>query len=286
MEERKIGFIGFGEVGRTFAREMKTRGAEVYYYDVIGKQPEVEVPFLPLQELISTCGILLSTVPTHVAVDAAKEASAFLSSGKIYADMNSTSASVKKKVAQIIESSGALFVEGAILSLVGETGPKAAILVAGPGAEAFSRLMNQYGLVNLKYFSPRIGEASLVKMIRSIFSKGVECLLLEMMIAGRRAGVEEYIWKDIVEFMTKNPFRTVAENWIKSHPRACERRYHEMLQVLETLEDLRVEPVMTRGTRDFFHKSTTMGLGKVFAVKPEDFRQVPNYLEQASKGKE
>jgi hypothetical protein len=37
-----------------------------------------------------------------------------------------------------------------------------------------------------------------------------------------------------------------------------------MLQVLETLEDLRVEPVMTRGTRDFFHRSTAMGLGKIF----------------------
>jgi len=286
MEEKKIGFIGFGEVGRSFAREMKTKGAEVYYYDVIGKQPEVEVPFLPLPELISTCGILLSTVPTHVAVDAAKEASVFLRSGKIYADMNSTSASVKKDVARVIEKSGASFVEGAILSLVGETGPRAAILVAGPEAEAFSRLMNRYGLVNLKYFSPHIGDASLVKMIRSIFSKGVECLLLEMMIAGRRAGVEEYIWKDIVEFMTNNPFRTVAENWIKSHPRACERRYHEMLQVLETLEDLQVEPVMTRGTRDFFHRSTAMGLGKIFSAKPEDFRQVPNYLEQASRGKE
>jgi 3-hydroxyisobutyrate dehydrogenase-like beta-hydroxyacid dehydrogenase len=280
MEEKKIGFIGFGEVGKTFAREMRTRGAEVYYYDVIGKQPGVDVPFLPLPELISTCGILLSTVSTHVAVDAAKEASAFLSSGKIYADMNSTSASVKKNIAAVIGKSGASFVEGAILSLVAETGPRASILVAGPEAEAFSGLMNRYGLVNLKYFSPRIGEASVVKMIRSVFSKGVECLLLEMLIAGRRAGVEEYLWKDIVDFMTRNPFRTVAENWIKSHPRACERRYHEMVQVMETLEDLNVPPTMTRGTEEFFRRSVEMGLASRGGKKPDDFREVPEAIER------
>ena len=29
MENQRIGFIGFGEVGRTFAQEMKLRGADL-----------------------------------------------------------------------------------------------------------------------------------------------------------------------------------------------------------------------------------------------------------------
>ena len=40
METRTIGFIGFGEVGRTFAREMKSRGADVFYYDIVTKKTE------------------------------------------------------------------------------------------------------------------------------------------------------------------------------------------------------------------------------------------------------
>jgi hypothetical protein len=83
--------------------------------------------------------------------------------------------------------------------------------------------------------------------------------------------------------MTKNPFERVAENWIKTHPLACERRYHEMIQVLETLEELNIDSMMTRGTKDFFQRSMAMGLGKIFNTKPDDFWNVPNFMERALK---
>jgi len=280
MERQKIGFIGFGEVGRVFAREMKNRGAEVYYYDIVEKKREGWIPLLSLDGLIQTCDIILSTVVSQVAIGVAREASRYLNSEKTYADMNSTSASVKKEIAKIIEKSDANFIEGAILSAVGETGSRAAILVSGKEAREFSRLMNELGLVNLKYFSPHIGEASMVKMIRSVFSKGLECLLLEMLVAGRRAGVADYLWKDVVDFMTKNSFDRVAQNWIKTHPGACERRYHEMVQVRETLEEIGVEPLMTRATMDFFERSRAMRLENVFQTKPEDYWDVVNLMEE------
>jgi hypothetical protein len=120
-------------------------------------------------------------------------------------------------------------------------------------------------------------------MIRSVFSKGIECLLLEMLIAGKRAGVAEYLWNDIVSFMTKNSFERVAENWIRTHPVAFERRYHEMVQVVETLKEMGVEPLMTEGTKDFFKRSCALGLEKAFKTKPESFWDVPNYMERELK---
>jgi 3-hydroxyisobutyrate dehydrogenase-like beta-hydroxyacid dehydrogenase len=280
MENNRIGFIGFGEVGRAFSQAMRARGAQVHYYDVVQKDPVTEIPFLPLKDLVDRCEILLSTVTTHVAVAVAEAAAPFLTARNTYADMNSTAASVKRRIGEIIDQSEADFVEGAILSAVGEAGAKASILVAGARAEAFARRMNELGLVNLKYFSPNVGEASQVKMLRSIFSKGVECLLLEMLTAGRRAGIADYLWKDIVEFMTTRSFQGIAENWIKTHPLACERRYHEMVQVLQTLEELKVEPLMTRATAEFFQRSTKSGLVRCFPHKPENFWEVPKELEK------
>jgi len=280
METPKIGFIGFGEVGRTFSREMSAKGAEVHYYDVVDSKPETGITCLPLPDLIRTCDIILSTVVAHAAVDVARQAATYLTAEKTYADMNSTSASVKQEIAAIVARSNATFVEGAILSAVGEAGARASILVSGEQAEEFARLMNRLGVVNVKYFSPRIGEASLVKMIRSVFSKGVECLLLEMLVAAKRAGIEEHLWKDIVDFMTRHPFEKVAENWIRTHPLAYERRYHEMVQVIETLEEIRIEPLMTRATRDFFQRSRQLRLGDHFAGKPADFREVTHLLER------
>ena len=283
METQRVGFIGFGEVGRTFAREMKSRGADVFYFDLVTKETESWIVSLSLPELIDRCDVIFSTASTHVAVEIAEEAVRHLMAGKIYADMNSTSGSVKNRIAQVIEPSGADFIEGAILSAVGETGSNASILVCGKRGEEFSGLMNRLGLINLKYFSPRIGEASQVKMIRSVFSKGIECLLLEMLIAGRRADVAEYLWNDIVDFMTKNSFERVAENWIRTHPVAFERRYHEMVQVVETLKEMGVEPLMTEGTKDFFKRSCALGLEKAFNTKPESFWDVPNYMERELK---
>jgi 3-hydroxyisobutyrate dehydrogenase-like beta-hydroxyacid dehydrogenase len=280
MEPTRIGFIGFGEVGKTFASAMVAGGAEVSYHDVIRTDAVSGVASCPLEALVARCDILLSTVTTHVAVAVAETVAPLLTSRNTYADMNSTSASVKRRIAGIIGTSSAHFVEGAILSAVGEAGAKASILVAGERAEAFARLLNQLGLVNVKYFSSEVGEASQMKMLRSIFSKGVECLLLEMLVAGKRAGIAGSLWKDIVEFMTKHPFEGIAENWIKTHPAASERRYHEMEQVLETLNELGVDPVMTRGTTEFFRRSVESGLAARFTRKPDDLWAVPEELDK------
>ena len=280
MKPAKIGFIGFGEVGKTFASAMVARGAEVSYYDIVRTDAVPGAAYCPLEELVARYEILLSTVTTHVAVAVAEIAAPLLTSRNTYADMNSTSAFVKRRIAGIIGTSAANFVEGAILNAVGEAGAKASILVAGERAEVFARQMNQLGLVNVKYFSSAVGEASQVKMLRSIFSKGVECLLLEMLVAGKRAGVAEYLWKDIVDFMTKHPFQGIAENWIKTHPAASERRYHEMEQVLETLKELGVDPVMTRGTTEFFRQSTESGLAARFTRKPDNIWAVPEEIEK------
>ena len=277
-EVPQIGFIGFGEVGKTFSNAMAARGAEISYYDVVRTDVAAGAVFRPLDELVARCEIILSTVATHVAAAVAETAAPLLTSRNTYVDMNSTSASMKRRIAGIIGRSPANFVEGAILSAVGEAGAKASILVAGECAEPFAHRMNELGLVNVKYFSSVVGEASQVKMLRSIFSKGVECLLLEMLVAGRRAGVAEYLWKDIVDFMSKHPFQGIAENWIRTHPGASERRYHEMEQVLETLKELGVDPVMTRGTTEFFRKSTACGLAARFARKPDTVWEVPEEL--------
>jgi hypothetical protein len=53
-----------------------------------------------------------------------------------------------------------------------------------------------------------------------------------------------------------------------------------MVQVVETLEELGVEPLMTQGTKAFFLRSSTLGLEKAFESKPEIFWEVPNYMER------
>jgi hypothetical protein len=41
-------------------------------------------------------------------------------------------------------------------------------------------------------------------MLRSIYSKGLEALLLELLISGEKAGIKDELWDDIVQLMKSN----------------------------------------------------------------------------------
>lgn len=286
----KIGFIGYGEVASAFAQALLQGGAEVAAYDVLLEQEggfEVlarrtctdGVRFSPLAEVVGGADYVLATVTTHVAKAVAEDCVPLLGPGQVYVDLNSTAPSVKVEVSEIIGESGAEFVEGVILGAVGATGARTEILTGGRKGDEVAGRLSALGL-NVRYYSPEIGKASMFKMLRSIVSKGLEALLLEMLIAGRRAGIGQDLWRDITEFLTRNPFDRVASNWIQSHALAHERRYHEMVQVADTLGEIGIEPIMTAATVGFFERSCRLGLTEAFPQKPRSPDEVVEYMEK------
>ncbi len=58
-----------------------------------------------------------------------------------------------------------------------------------------------------------------------------------------------------------------------------------MVQVLETLEEIEVEPIMTQGTKNFFQKSRALGWEHVLPGKPEDFWDVPRLMEKEAENR-
>jgi len=293
MAPPRIGFVGFGEVAAVFSKALREHGAEVYATDVLLSQRNgmdlIRSRMLTdgihlgmLEEVISKCEYVLSTVTTQVAQEVAREASQFLRSGQIYLDLNSTSPAIKVAIGEVIAESSADFVEGAVLGAVGATGAQTRILVAGARGEEAARTLTQLGL-NVSHYSPEIGKASMFKMLRSIFSKGLECLILELLIVGRKAGIEDDLWSDITDFMAKKPFDQIAANWVRTHAAAYERRYYEMLQVVETIREIGMEPVMSDATKAFFERSVAYDLARHLPESNDLFNAVIEALEEAGK---
>lgn len=291
MPAPRISFVGFGEVASAFSKAIRENGAEVAAYDVnltrTGGADRLErrvrapgIQFRPLPEAVRGADFVLSTVRSQTAPAAARECAAHLKPGQLFVDFNSTSPAVKREIAGIIRPSGADFVEGAILGAVGATGAATPALTGGEKGQAAATELSRLGL-RVSYFSGELGQVSLFKMLRSVFSKGVEALLLELMVAGRRAGLEEPLWDDLVrDLMTRTPFEKVASNWVQTHPGASARRHHEMTQVVETLRELGVDPLMTRATEAFFRRSCELGLAKAFPEKPASVGAVVEVLNQ------
>lgn len=293
MQVPHIGLIGFGEVGKTFGTEMVAHGGRVLAYDVAATDPDQGeavraravasgVQLAPLEAVAGEAEIVLSLVTTQVAEAAARQCAPLLGENTIYVDLNSTSPAVKLAVQRIIEGVERCFVEGAILGAVGATGAKTRTLLAGDCMQQVADELNRLGLA-FEPYSEKVGSASAFKMLRSVFSKGFEAILLEMLIAGERAGIAEDLWRDVTVFMDAKPFEAIAANWITSHAVAHERRYHEMRQVGETLLEMEVDPLLTRGTEAFFQRSGSLGLQAAFKQKPDRWQDVVAHMDAALK---
>ena len=74
--------------------------------------------------------------------------------------------------------------------------------------------------------------------------------------------------------------RSRRANWIQTHAVAHQRRYQEMQQVLETVRELGLDPLMTAATEAFFERSTSVGLAQAFPEKPASMHAVIEFLEQ------
>lgn len=287
----RVAFIGFGEVAAAYAAALTRRGVEVRAYDVLLERPEgreslearargTAVRFSALPQTLIDARYVFSTVTTTVAREAAHLCAAHLVPGQTYVDFNATEPSVKGEIARIIAPSGADFVEGAVLGAVGMTGARTEILLGGPHAERAAReLADELGL-NVRFYSKDIGQASTFKMLRSVFSKGLEALLLEFLVAGERAGLREDLWREVTSLFDANRFEKVAANWVCSHAVAHERRHHEMADVAGVLRGLGVDPVMTAATQAVFGRSVELGMKNAFATRPERMEDVIRFLEE------
>ena len=179
---------------------MGEEGADITVYDKLFDEEElserrklakeIDVRTRTLSDTLKECSIIISTVTTQEARDAAIKSAALLHPNQIFVDLNSTSPRTKIEISKIITDSGAVFVEGVILEAIETAGSKTRILLGGSDGQDVAYILNRYGL-NAIYYSPQIGKASAFKMFRSIFTKGVETLLLEMLVAGKRAGIED-----------------------------------------------------------------------------------------------
>ena len=204
----------------------------------------------------------------------------------MYIDFNATEPSVKSEIAQIIAPSGAYFVEGAVLGAIGVTGARTEILLGGPHGERAARVLSDELGLNVRFYSEEIGRASTFKLLRSVFSKGMEALLIEFLVAGERAGIREDLWREVTELFEANPFEKVTANWLCSHAVAHERRHHEMVDVAAVLRRLGVDPVMTDATVSMFARSVELGMKDAFASRPERMDELIRFLEQRSRLKD
>lgn len=267
-----VGIIGLGVVGSVLARIFSRNGIQVCVYDVLCNEPQSQeilksraqtlgAKLSSLPDLIQQSTWIISSVTTQMAEEVARQCLSLLDEDQVFFDVNSTSSKTKMFIETIISSGKATFVEGVILNAVNFDDTTLNFLTAGEKGAEVADFLVHVG-INAKFYGKEVGKASQFKMIRSIFSKGIEVLLLETLVTAKKAGIDQEIWEEISSYMDSKPFTEIASTWIASHPRACERRFHEMQQVVETMKDIGVKQTLTNATVQYFADSVNLDFHK------------------------
>lgn len=287
MGAERIGIIGYGEAGQAIAQGLcSNRASPISVFDIKfndGKSRESlrlkakeqgVIVEADMESLIVNNDIILSVVTGEVATQVVRDSLPYINEGKVYVDMNTVSPRGKMLMGELIEKKGGSFVEVAILGAIASYGFKSPMLVCGKKGNQLVNLLGNMGF-NVTFISKEIGKASYMKMLRSVFAKGVEALLLEMLVGAQRCNLVQPLMDAIVKHMDGSPFEEIANTWITTHVIHAERRTEEMEHVIETLNELNVKPIMAEAVRNRLRTSSQSGLKDFFkGQKPDDYREV------------
>ncbi|MEE1655456.1 DUF1932 domain-containing protein [Microvirga sp. CF3062] len=197
----EIAFIGYGEVGQLFSRQLAAKpGIRATVYDILFNDP-IRGPELKRRasagkvhaanstaDACRTAEIVISAVTADSAVTVALQAAPHLKPQQTYVDLNSISPATKRSVADKVRQGGASFIEFAVMAPVNGVGIEVPILSGGETAETVSARLNELGM-RITPVSPEIGTASATKLCRSIVIKGMEALMVDFTLASEKAGV-------------------------------------------------------------------------------------------------
>ena len=253
-----VTLIGFGEAGQAFAGAEGWRG-KARVYDKLTDNPDTVtakeadyhragvtgVPDLGLA--VVNADLTLSLVTASQALLVAQSAAAWLNRASLFLDMNSVAPGTKQASAAAVEAAGGRYVDVAIMSPVLPARLVVPLLLSGTEASAAARELTKLGFSDVRVIGSRVGDASAIKMIRSVIVKGLEALTAEAMLAADAAGVTEEVLASLDASEKAQPWVKRAEYTLDRMIAHGLRRADEMEEAAKTLQDLGVEPAMTEG---------------------------------------
>jgi 3-hydroxyisobutyrate dehydrogenase-like beta-hydroxyacid dehydrogenase len=256
----RICLIGYGEVGRILAEDLRARGVAVAAYDL--KLGGAHAP--ALREHAAAHGVALaasaadaargatlvvSAVTASQAVTVAESVAPALPKDAFFLDFNSASPGAKIRAAEVVHAAGGRYVEGAVMTSVPPYRSRVPLLLGGPHAEALKPLLDELGFAP-KVHSPQLGVASATKMCRSVMIKGLEAMVIESFTTARAHGVEDVVIASLKETFPGIDWEKQASYFFQRVIEHGRRRSEEVREVAVTVREAGLVPHSAAGTAE------------------------------------
>ena len=255
-----IGLVGYGEVGRILAEDLRKQDVNVLTYDIkLGGNKagplreharEHGVALTTSHaELAAQADFIVSAVTASQAVPVAQACAPAVKKNAFFLDFNSASPGAKQRAAKLIDAAGGRYVEGAVMTSIPPYRIKVPLLLGGATASELAPLLLELGF-DAKVASEKLGVASAVKMCRSVMIKGLEAMTIECFTTARAYGVEDAVLASFKETFPGIDWEKQSAYFFQRVIEHGRRRAEEVREVAETVRDIGLTPWSAEGTAE------------------------------------
>ena len=184
----EVAVLGLGEAGGRIAADLVAAGCTVRGWDPL-RRPAGIPSAASDREAVGGADVVLSMTTAAFALDAAASVAGALDADAVYADLNTSAPQLKRELAATLPVP---FADVALIGVVPSLGLATPALASGAGAERFAELFRPLGMP-VEVVGAQPGDAAGLKLLRSIFMKGIAAAAIEALEAARAAGAEDRV---------------------------------------------------------------------------------------------
>lgn len=273
LTPKNVGVIGFGEAGTIIAEgciagsKRQQKDLACHAWDVRMQDSEARES---LQAKADSIGVTLHDAPGNwlkemdvifslvfggVAKTVALDILPFMGRDAMYIDLTTSVPDDMRTAAPAFTEHGVGFIDGTALGSFRTNGVTVPFVLSGTNVESWSAWMNSLGFATTPV-PGEAGNASCVKLLRSVLAKGLEALAIECFTAAESMGLRETMQSAFNDFDLR-PLVAALEDMSASHIPHCKRRLDEIDHALHMLGGVNIEGTMTKASRDFYARTVT-----------------------------
>ncbi|GAA1209575.1 hypothetical protein GCM10009675_32330 [Prauserella alba] len=244
-------------MGRIYGAALVAAGHRVTAFDPYAQTlPEGVELRESAEAAVADVDVVLTLTAASVSRSVAETVVGTLRAGAVYADCTSSSPGDKRALAEVFKDRDDLRpADVAILGPVVQLGTETPLMSAGPGAESVAAVMTTVGSP-VEIVDGALGDAMAHKFLRSVFMKGLASVVIEAVVAGRKAGLEEWVRGQIAGVLAGDG-QAVIDRFLTGTGKHAERRMYEMRATSTYLAGLGAPSEMTDATATALERMTT-----------------------------
>ena len=269
MRPKTVAILGFGEVGRALAEGFNDGVQNADAPRLLIADPAIDGPAGPRMKAaaeklgavlhgapgawLAEADLVFAAATGKLAVAVAENAAPHLKAGAIYADVNTALPDAMRKARIVIEAKGAAFVDVAIMGAIDSHRHRTPMLVAGGRGAELAESLTLFGF-RMQAIDGAAGDASALKLLRSVFTKGLEALAVEALTTASRFGMTERVMSNLTD-LTEKGLEETLRMLVTTHCRHAKRRLDEVRSLGGLFAEAGIDPVMSRATEALFKRT-------------------------------